>query len=434
MKNDSKLAINLKSIRFDQIHNKSMTTEQESNPNGNISTDDKISKQKNTDNVSGLPNAVSLHDLYEQLKSTYSEVGSDRCSNETPKPPLWVARPHMELSEQHNWNIRSDNSFFNRETVTQRYSMRVDAILCSLAFNSDGTCFAYADSHHVFLLRSQDGSLVNTWEIPPTIEKTSLQTRIISFSPDSRFLGLGVSSDKILLIELGSDSQPIVLSGHAGQVTSLLYNMEKNLLLSGGYDGYLCSWNLNQYSLVRVIKHRPEQAVTNKGNVEGKIVALSETTDKKFVAVGFMDGAVGIYESTFTSQMMKFTAHEKYLFDLSISKLVGLLATSSADFSIRLWHLNAVAVCQKTLRGHRNIVMTVCFSTLDPILFTGSKDEMIAAWDIDSGLELFRIEFHDNTVFKIIHHPTKRSILSCSGDGMISMWDYELEDSKKSSS
>lgn len=371
-------------------------------------------------------NGELVLDIYQQYKQTYSDKYCHPPGSEAQTPPHWVAKPTLNKSQAHTWNIKSNNSFFNRNTVVQRYSMRADTILCALSFKQDGSCFAYADSHNVFLMRSQDGSLINTWEIPSLATKSNLQTRVLEFSPNSNYLALGVSTDKIMLITLNSESPPIILKGHIGQVTSLLFSESDNSLISGGYDGYLCFWDLDQKSLIKIIKHRDEKNLNNRTNVEGKIVALAYSNDKQYIAVGFMDGIVGIYENNFTKEMMKFTAHDQYLFDLAISKANGLLATASADFSVRLWNLNAVAECQKSLLGHSNIVMTISFSNLDSVIFTGSKDEMMIGWKIESGEQLFTIEFHENTVFKIIHHPNERSFLSCSGDGMISMWDYSL--------
>ena len=387
---------------------------------------EKLKNEESNDSNSG----EFLHDLYHQLKRTYSETDHLTTSSDIPSPPHWVAKPNIgndEFFQQtHNWEVKSSNPFFNKTTVVQRYSMRADAILCSLAFSHDGSCFAYADSHNVFLMRSEDGSLIKAWENPPSVEKSNLQTRVIQFSNNSKYIALGISNNKILLLTTESNDVPVVLNGHVGQVSSLLFYHNDDMLISGGYDGYLCFWDLNTMSLLKVIKHRSEEIARNKSSVEGKIVALAESNDNRYIAVGFMDGIVGIYENTFTKDMMKFIAHDKYLFDLAISKTSGLLATASADASVKLWDLNAIAVCQKTLKEHHSIVMTVCFSTLDQILFTGSKDEMLMAWDIKKGTSLFTIAFHENTVFQITHHPTKKSLLSCSGDGMISMWDYTL--------
>ncbi|OHS93781.1 Transcriptional repressor tup12-related protein [Tritrichomonas foetus] len=386
-----------------------------------------------TDDTSHLCNdGEFLEDLYRQMKRTYSETDHLIASTEIPNPPHWVAKPSISPNSIYNtksWTVNSENDFFNKSTVSQRYSMRADAILCALAFNHDGSNFAYAVSNNVFLMRSEDGSLIKAWDNPSSIEKSSLQTRVIQFSNNSHYLALGISNDKILLLTTDTDDSPVVLKGHKGQVSSLLFSHDDNYLISGGYDGYLCFWDLTQMSLLKVIKHRsdPMNEISGKSSVDGKIVSLAESNDRKFYAVGFMDGIVGIYESSFTKDIMKFIAHDKYLFGLAISNINNVLATASADGTVRLWDINAVAVCQRSMKQHKSIVMTACFSPIDAnVLFTGSKDETVVAWDCKKGLPLFSVEFHENTVFQVAHHPTRRAFLSCSGDGMIGMWDYSL--------
>jgi WD40 repeat protein len=60
-----------------------------------------------------------------------------------------------------------------------------------------------------------------------------------------------------------------------------------------------------------------------------------------------------------------------------------MLASGSNDNTIKLYDLNTVTEL-KTLKGHTNWVNSVAFSPDSKILASGSKDHTVKIWKLDS--------------------------------------------------
>ena len=56
----------------------------------------------------------------------------------------------------------------------------------------------------------------------------------------------------------------------------------------------------------------------------------------------------------------------------------GFLASSSSDYTVRLWNLEKKS-CILTLVGHTSPIWSLCF--YDDILLSGSEDGLIKTWE-----------------------------------------------------
>jgi WD40 repeat protein len=298
----------------------------------------------------------------------------------------------------------------------------MDAILCTIHFNGDGSIFSFTNGSTVFLILTADGSLIGTCELPKTRHPTDGHPRAICFSPDSRYLAVSGPGNSVTVIEVASRRVVKSLDAHTSHVSTVAFFKSSHKLVTGGFDRKLCVWTTPDFKMVKAIQHGGEGMATGK---EENIVAVAIAGDDEYVSVGFMSGNVGIYEPTFAQPMTSFAAHQEYLLNVAMSPN-NVIATASHDKTAKLWMLRGVATCRQTLTGHEDYVLGVVFSPRDPVVFTGSKDETIKCWSVKTGQELFTLTGHRNTLFQIDHHPTGRTIVSCSGDGLVCLWDYDL--------
>jgi WD40 repeat protein len=68
-----------------------------------------------------------------------------------------------------------------------------------------------------------------------------------------------------------------------------------------------------------------------------------------------------------------------------------ILASGSCDQTVKLWNLNT-GKCQQTIPAHQSWVWSVAFSPDGNIVASGGQDETIALWNVQTGkcLEILR--------------------------------------------
>ncbi len=76
-----------------------------------------------------------------------------------------------------------------------------------------------------------------------------------------------------------------------------------------------------------------------------------------------------------------FEGYTGYVHSVAFSSDGGLLASGSADRTIKLWEV-ATGREVRTLTGHTDTVLSVAFSPDGRLLASGSYDKTIKLWDI----------------------------------------------------
>jgi WD40 repeat protein len=257
-----------------------------------------------------------------------------------------------------------------------------------------------------------DGEITDTLELGESSE----HTRVLRWSRNSLFLAATGAANSILLFDVPGRAILRRFDGHAAEVSSIMFNLNDNWMISGDFNGLLIIWNVETGDPVKQIAHSGESMT---------IVGIATTPEVPFYAIGFMSGMIGIYNEDFAQPMVSFSAHSEFLMGIAVSPLDETIATVSQDKSAKVWGLRGAASCRHILEGHTDVVVSVVFAPAAQFVFTGSKDQSIRIWQYRTGNPLVTIDVHQNTVFGIDHHPSRNQFVSCSGDGVVCVWEYD---------
>jgi WD40 repeat protein len=137
---------------------------------------------------------------------------------------------------------------------------------------------------------------------------------------------------------------------------------------------------------------------------------------------GDKDGQIDIYEQKNDFVVKRIQAHRGF-----VSKIELLLdrniASSSEDFSVKIWNTKSNWTLIHTLVGHKGLVHALESININS-LASGSEDETIILWDSDIGTVLRTIQANDK--IHCLEHIGKTSWLAAGSSlGKIQLWDYE---------
>lgn len=375
----------------------------------------------------------TLRSIYKKLKLKFDMSTSQTSANQEEQQATQVPQAKQETAvasipqTRHistielvkitpSISVLSDG--FRESSVRLKYALSTSSVICSVQFSTDGSKIAFADGNLLYIVRSIDSEILGTITLDPPSDPSSAHTRALKFSPDDKIIALSGTNNKVLVYDVETQSLLQTFNGHQKEVSSLIFNRDGSWLISGGFDGIIFVWDMKTHNQVKQLIH-------SNNTTDGTIVDISTTPDVPFYAIGFMNGQIGIYDELFEQPMMSFSGHSSVLMGLSVSPNDDAIGTVSQDKTVKVWSMRGIAMCKHTLKGHEDIVITISFSPKAPLLMTGSKDQTIRIWDQKTGICYCSIAAHKNTVFEIDHHPKTNSFVSCSGEGLVCVWEYD---------
>jgi WD40 repeat protein len=117
--------------------------------------------------------------------------------------------------------------------------------------------------------------------------------------------------------------------------------------------------------------------------------------------------------------------HLNWVFTTAISPDGKTLASGSSDNTIKIWHLDTGKLLH-TLTSHTKWVRCLAFSPDSQTLVSGSDDSTLMIWQVSTGKLLKTLKVHSTPVFSVIISPDGQTILSGGTDSTIKISHIEM--------
>ncbi len=216
--------------------------------------------------------------------------------------------------------------------------------------------------------------------------------------------------------------------GHKGLIWDIAFTKDGYRLITAGDDKTVRVWNLESGQTARTILGQ-----IGPGH-EGKIYCMALSPDQQYLAVAGWMGPTSNYDLADLGSIRLFDfqtgqlkailkGHMDVVFDLAFSPDGKLLASGSADESVRVFQIDDNPRELAELKGHKDHVYGVAFSPDGSRLVSGGDDNELRLWRTTNGSLVRRMRGHTGRVRSLAYSPDGKYIVSGSWDMTIKLWD-----------
>ena len=234
----------------------------------------------------------------------------------------------------------------------------------------------------------------------------------LAVTPDGSLLASGSNDGTICLWRLPGGQRSATLRGHKDRVCFLAITPDGRLLSSASRDHSLRLWHLPSGRCAMALLRR--QGHVNAVTPDGSLLA-SAGWDKTISLCRLPDGAC----------VTTLRGHKDVVVSLAVTPDGSLLASGSWDGTIRLWRLPG-GECVATLLGHEYSVLSVAFSPDGSLLASGSDDNTVRLWRLPGGECAATLRGYGHPIDSLAVTPNGSLLTSSSATKTIRLWRSEI--------
>uniref|UniRef100_A0A7S4KYH6 Guanine nucleotide-binding protein subunit beta-like protein n=1 Tax=Paramoeba aestuarina TaxID=180227 RepID=A0A7S4KYH6_9EUKA len=179
------------------------------------------------------------------------------------------------------------------------------------------------------------------------------------------------------------------LTGHTGEIKTIVTMKDVAYIASGGSDRDIRIWDLQGSASSRA----------------DESVSASKLSGSVNQTIAKLHGSLGCVHSL-----------------CSHPRIPHILCSGGADQCIRLWDIRTNR-CVLNFFGHKGTVETICMQGMEPQILSGSSDGAVHAWNITAGKEdpsgktpPKALKYHSKSVRASFLHPKEYLYMSLSSD------------------
>ncbi|MEH2336799.1 serine/threonine-protein kinase [Nostoc sp.] len=325
----------------------------------------------------------------------------------------------MECETQ---NFKLPNPLWRCLHTLTEHSGRLSSVN-ALAISPDSNTLASASDHKIVKLWD-----LNTQKVLASLSGHSQAVKSVTFSPDGKILATASDDKTIKLWQIETLEEICTLLGHSHAVKSVAFSPNGQILASGSWDKTIKLWDVNTGTEICTITGHQLQVNSVAFNPQGQLLA-SASYDRtiRLWQIPALEGSPrGLQNRPCYSLLGTLSGHAWAVLTVAFSPDGKILATGSDDNTIKLWEVNTgQLIC--TLVGHSWSVVAVAFTADGETLLSASCDKTVKLWRVSTAEEIVTLSGHVDSVSAVAVSKVRQLIASGSRDKTIKLWQLVEE-------
>jgi WD40 repeat protein/GTPase SAR1 family protein len=227
----------------------------------------------------------------------------------------------------------------------------------------------------------------------------------VALSGDGRRALSGAGNGTVRVWDVESGRCVRVLRGHAGNVLGVALSHDGLRAISGSEDGMMCVWNTETGRCERVLEGHAD-------DVWG--VALGQAERR----------ALSLHSKRLRRNERVAEEHRVAVLSVALSGDGRHALSGSLDNTMRMWDVET-GRCERVLAGHTDSVWSVALSRDGRRGLSGSDDRTVRVWDVRTGRCEHVLEGHTGRVKSVALSRDGHLALSGADDKTVRVWDVE---------
>jgi WD40 repeat protein/tetratricopeptide (TPR) repeat protein len=154
---------------------------------------------------------------------------------------------------------------------------------------------------------------------------------------------------------------------------------------------------------------------------QGWVTQLCFSPDGTMLASASADHTVKLWRRN-GELILTFAGHNDWVNSVSFSPDGTMLASAGWDKTAKIWHIDGSEII--TLAGHQDRLFSISFSPNSQLIATASADQTVKLWQLD-GTELATLTGHNGWVISVSFSPDGQTLATASADQTVKLWHLD---------